>query len=97
MFERGAPPYFDLKDEYQVTKYLNFGGHLLRPEHCPEEIYNLMKRCWMKMKNDRPEFTTIKDDVNSCFKKLQTKDLETPINHDYETPISLAKTKQNMI
>ncbi|XP_022252531.1 discoidin domain-containing receptor 2-like isoform X1 [Limulus polyphemus] len=58
-------PYSDLGDEQVIENvghfYHNDGLHVLpsQPPNCPKEIYDLMRECWQRNDNDRPNFREI--------------------------------------
>ncbi|XP_076320947.1 discoidin domain-containing receptor 2-like isoform X4 [Tachypleus tridentatus] len=58
-------PYSDLNDEQVIENvghfYHNDGQHVLpsQPSNCPKEIYDLMRECWQRNDNDRPNFREI--------------------------------------
>ncbi|XP_022240832.1 discoidin domain-containing receptor 2-like isoform X1 [Limulus polyphemus] len=58
-------PYSDLGDEQVIENvghfYHNDGQHVLpsQPPNCPKEIYDLMRECWQRNDNDRPNFREI--------------------------------------
>ena len=39
-----------------VMSFIKKGGRLERPEHCPEEVYVIMRSCWEEEPRDRPMF-----------------------------------------
>lgn len=39
------------------------------PEQCPEEVYQLMQRCWEYDPHKRPSFSTIHQDLIAIRKK----------------------------
>eukprot|EP00081_Caenorhabditis_elegans_P027931 NP_741858.1 protein KINase [Caenorhabditis elegans] len=55
LFSLGEVPY----GEVQTTELLQThrsGKRLLKPEWCPEEIYDVMRLCWQELPDDRPAF-----------------------------------------
>uniref|UniRef100_A0A1I7V4I5 Protein kinase domain-containing protein n=1 Tax=Caenorhabditis tropicalis TaxID=1561998 RepID=A0A1I7V4I5_9PELO len=55
LFSLGEVPYA----EVQTTELLQThrsGKRLLKPEYCPEEIYDVMRSCWQELPDDRPAF-----------------------------------------
>lgn len=46
------------------------GKRLQRPNHCPNDIYQLMLQCWSYKPQDRPTFPALKDFLcEVCYKK----------------------------
>ncbi|XP_076351976.1 discoidin domain-containing receptor 2-like isoform X4 [Tachypleus tridentatus] len=58
-------PYSDSTDEQVIENvghfYHNDGLHVLpsQPPNCPKEIFDLMRECWQRNDNDRPNFREI--------------------------------------
>ncbi|EFP09724.1 CRE-KIN-9 protein [Caenorhabditis remanei] len=55
LFSLGEVPY----GEVQTTELLQThrsGKRLLKPEYCPDEIYDVMRSCWQELPDDRPAF-----------------------------------------
>lgn len=50
-----SQPYQGLSNE-QVLRYVKDGGVMEAPENCPEQLYDLMRRCWHFKKDLRPTF-----------------------------------------
>ena len=53
-----SQPYQGLSNE-QVLRYVKEGGVMEAPENCPEQLYNLMRRCWQFKPLHRPSFLTL--------------------------------------
>ena len=51
-------PYGHVTHE-DVIEMVNSGKRPSSPDNCPEEIYQLMSRCWSHNPDDRPNFTSI--------------------------------------
>lgn len=43
----------------QVLRYVKDGGVMEAPENCPEQLYDLMRRCWQFRPTNRPSFLTL--------------------------------------
>ena len=67
MFHLGlASPYGDKETMNDVKIYLRNGQRLLKPNLCPESVYDLMKQCWLANHEDRLTFSELKEN----FKQL---------------------------
>ncbi|KAG7216624.1 hypothetical protein INR49_023333 [Caranx melampygus] len=58
IFSHGMQPYYGMGHE-EVIYYVRDGHILSCPEHCPMELYNLMRLCWSTHPSDRPSFSSI--------------------------------------
>ncbi|PRP88137.1 tyrosine-protein kinase Fer-like isoform 2 [Planoprotostelium fungivorum] len=57
IFSLGQVPYFELTANQDVIKYvINDRKILSKPERCPEDIYNVLVKCWSYEPSDRPNF-----------------------------------------
>ena len=43
-----------------MVRILSSGVRLEKPEHCPQDIYNLMRECWNDDPQLRPKFSEIR-------------------------------------
>ncbi|XP_062439475.1 tyrosine-protein kinase Fes/Fps isoform X2 [Rhea pennata] len=67
-FSLGAVPYTNLSNQ-QTREAVEQGVRLDRPEHCPEELYRLMLRCWAYEPRKRPSFSTLHQELTSIRKR----------------------------
>ncbi|XP_017691665.1 PREDICTED: tyrosine-protein kinase Fes/Fps isoform X2 [Lepidothrix coronata] len=67
-FSLGAIPYANLSNQ-QTREAVEQGVRLDRPEQCPEEVYQLMQRCWEYDPHKRPSFSTIHQDLIAIRKR----------------------------
>ncbi|XP_028416730.1 angiopoietin-1 receptor-like [Dendronephthya gigantea] len=51
-------PYPDVSP-YDILEYLHDGERMAKPEHCSNEIFSLMARCWKEVPEERPSFSEI--------------------------------------
>ncbi|KAF7989871.1 hypothetical protein HCN44_008545 [Aphidius gifuensis] len=72
----GQQPY-PAKSNSQVLVYVRNGGRLVKPDNCPETLYNLMQRCWSEA-DTRPSFKNCLDKI-IVLKKNTTDAILTPI------------------
>ncbi|ODN05359.1 Fibroblast growth factor receptor 3 [Orchesella cincta] len=59
IFTYGGCPYPGVSTN-NVFDLLKNGYRMDRPEHCPEDVYELMRTCWEEEPCDRPDFTAIR-------------------------------------
>ncbi|XP_039933145.1 tyrosine-protein kinase Fes/Fps isoform X3 [Hirundo rustica] len=67
-FSLGAVPYANLTNQ-QTREAVEHGMRLDPPEQCPEEVYQLMQRCWEYDPHKRPSFSTIHQDLVAIRKR----------------------------
>ncbi|NXA05057.1 FES kinase, partial [Sapayoa aenigma] len=67
-FSLGAVPYANLSNQ-QTREAVEQGVRLDAPEQCPEEVYQLMQRCWEYDPRKRPSFSTIHQDLTAIRKR----------------------------
>uniref|UniRef100_A0A8D2MMN3 Tyrosine-protein kinase n=1 Tax=Zonotrichia albicollis TaxID=44394 RepID=A0A8D2MMN3_ZONAL len=67
-FSLGAVPYANLSNQ-QTREAVEHGLRLDPPEQCPEEVYQLMQRCWEYDPHKRPNFCTIHQDLVAIRKR----------------------------
>jgi len=60
LFSFGLTPYEGLSFAETFQK-IQSGYRLPKPEYCPQEVYDLMLRCWSKNPDSRPNFEEIFD------------------------------------
>ncbi|VDN05136.1 unnamed protein product [Thelazia callipaeda] len=58
LFSFGEIPY-TLFQASDILEFLDSGGRLSQPDHCPNEIYRIMLQCWQHEPKLRPMFTEI--------------------------------------
>lgn len=68
IFTLGQRPYQD-RDNIVIANYVCNGGRLEKPDTAPDELYDLMMRCWSNQPSDRPSFAYCLD------KLLEVKDM----------------------
>ncbi|NXI75373.1 FES kinase, partial [Rhipidura dahli] len=67
-FSLGAVPYANLSNQ-QTREAVEHGTRLDPPEQCPEEVYQLMQRCWEYDPCKRPSFSTIHQELIAIRKR----------------------------
>ncbi|KAG8575402.1 hypothetical protein GDO81_009542 [Engystomops pustulosus] len=67
-FSLGAVPYTSMSNQ-QTREAIEQGIRLPAPDMCPDDIYNLMLRCWEYDARKRPNFGTVHQELISIRKK----------------------------
>lgn len=49
-----------------------------RPEHCPEELYNIMTRCWKNRPEERPTFEYIQSVLEDFYTATESQYQQQP-------------------
>ena len=63
----GSRPYQGISIDTLVTRLEN-GHRLDKPEHCPDDVYNLMYSCWNANKYKRPKFSDIVKEMTELIR-----------------------------
>ncbi|KAL5011108.1 hypothetical protein ScPMuIL_013413 [Solemya velum] len=64
----GQQPY-PARTNIEVLHFVRSGGRLDRPESCPEELYQLMCKCWSYASEDRPAFSYFLQQLENFHQK----------------------------
>uniref|UniRef100_A0A4X1UGB8 Tyrosine-protein kinase n=2 Tax=Sus scrofa TaxID=9823 RepID=A0A4X1UGB8_PIG len=67
-FSLGASPYPNLSNQ-QTREFVEKGGRLPCPELCPDAVFRLMEQCWAYEPGQRPNFSTIYQELQSIRKR----------------------------
>uniref|UniRef100_A0A914P2H6 Protein kinase domain-containing protein n=1 Tax=Panagrolaimus davidi TaxID=227884 RepID=A0A914P2H6_9BILA len=70
MFERGRDLY-DGMGLVALRTFLYDGGRLAQPTNCPDELYQIMKRCWNRHPENRPNFDVLQIDIKNVFEQIK--------------------------
>ncbi|RWS12104.1 hepatocyte growth factor receptor-like protein, partial [Dinothrombium tinctorium] len=70
LMTRGVTPYPEV-DNWDILNYLKQGFRMLRPEFCPELLYQIMLRCWDENPKRRPTFAMLVVEVKDVITKLE--------------------------
>ncbi|XP_051970710.1 activated CDC42 kinase 1-like [Xyrauchen texanus] len=61
MFTHGQEPWVGLNGSQILHKIDREGERLIKPEDCPQDIYNVVLQCWSPKPEDRPTFVSLRD------------------------------------
>ena len=70
LFSRGKVPYPGLNNEQVMEKVTN-GYRMTKPQDCPDEVYDLMMKCWDKNPKNRPSFEVLYKEIYKLWGKLK--------------------------
>ncbi|KAK1337377.1 LOW QUALITY PROTEIN: hypothetical protein QTO34_002003 [Cnephaeus nilssonii] len=62
----------------EVIRALERGYRMPRPEHCPEELYNIMTRCWKNRPEERPTFEYIQSVLDDFYTATESQYQQQP-------------------
>lgn len=74
IFSHGKVPYEQL-DTDTIKENKAQGIHLEKPDTCPDDVYDLMKDCWILNPDNRPQFQTIFERMHHITEQM----LLTPV------------------
>ncbi|XP_070574898.1 tyrosine-protein kinase receptor Tie-1-like [Ptychodera flava] len=66
----GATPYGHIASSREVSDKLRKGYRMLKPEHCNQQIYDVMLKCWKKDPNERPMFPELCSDFRNMVNDI---------------------------
>ena len=59
-------------NEYFLTRYLQSGRRLRKPEYCPPQLYDIMLQCWIIEEEDRPDFSELTLKIQAIYDSFQS-------------------------
>nr|XP_035949127.1 tyrosine-protein kinase HCK isoform X2 [Halichoerus grypus] len=62
----------------EVIRALERGYRMPRPEHCPEELYKMMTRCWKNRPEERPTFEYIQSVLDDFYTATESQYQQQP-------------------
>ncbi|XP_065209242.1 plexin-A4-like [Planococcus citri] len=63
----GTVPYLAYDDAEKLIQDIKAGYRMNKPDDCPEMLYCLMRKCWNYLPKDRPNFTTIVQELDAIL------------------------------
>lgn len=73
----GRIPYPGMSNP-EVIRSLERGYRMPRPEHCPEELYDIMMRCWKNRPEERPTFEYIQSVLDDFYTATESQYQQQP-------------------
>ncbi|OBS78002.1 hypothetical protein A6R68_19611 [Neotoma lepida] len=73
----GRIPYPGMSNP-EVIRALEHGYRMPRPEHCPEELYSIMTRCWKNRPEERPTFEYIQSVLDDFYTATESQYQQQP-------------------
>uniref|UniRef100_A0A8C1SA81 Activated CDC42 kinase 1 n=1 Tax=Cyprinus carpio TaxID=7962 RepID=A0A8C1SA81_CYPCA len=83
MFTHGQEPWVGLNGSQILHKIDREGERLIKPEDCPQDIYNVMLQGWSPKPEDRPTFVSLRDFL------VETMPTEMRALQDFDEPDKL--------
>lgn len=69
IFSFAMQPYYGMIHE-EVIKFIKEGNVLNCPDNCPPAVYQLMRSCWHRKPNHRPQFKAIHKALCGMYDEL---------------------------
>ncbi|XP_045077177.1 activated CDC42 kinase 1-like isoform X4 [Coregonus clupeaformis] len=91
MFTHGQEPWLGLNGSQILHKVDVEGERLVKPDDCPQDVYNVMLQTWSPQPDDRPTFTALRDFL------LETMPTDMRALQDFEEPDKLQITMNDII
>ncbi|KAM9694396.1 tyrosine-protein kinase Fer isoform 3-T11 [Trichechus inunguis] len=56
--------------KWTAPEALNYGYRMSAPQHCPEDVFKIMLKCWDYKPENRPKFTDLQKELTTIKKKM---------------------------
>lgn len=67
----GALPFSELGEDEEVCEHVvHARGGLMRPERCPEGVFEVMSSCWERERGERPTYGRLLSDIARCAESV---------------------------
>ncbi|KAK2177090.1 hypothetical protein NP493_619g04032 [Ridgeia piscesae] len=70
LMTRGVCPYPEV-DSWDIVKYLKSGRRMPQPSYCPDELYDVMLKCWDADSKIRPRFEDLIHIINEIILNIE--------------------------
>uniref|UniRef100_H3CXQ8 Tyrosine kinase, non-receptor, 1 n=1 Tax=Tetraodon nigroviridis TaxID=99883 RepID=H3CXQ8_TETNG len=91
MFTYCEEPWFGLSGRQILWRVEREGERLEKPPDCPQELYAVMRKCWMCNPHDRPNFTQL----GTLVAEAKPKEVQT--TRDFSEPRKLALAANDLV
>ncbi|KAJ8418968.1 hypothetical protein AAFF_G00004670 [Aldrovandia affinis] len=71
-FSFGGKPYKKMKGP-EVTGFIESGKRMDCPAGCPDQMYTLMKDCWIYKHEERPDFAKVEEQMRTYYYSISKK------------------------
>lgn len=72
VFTFGYLPYYDLKGDQVIFNVVHGAIRLQCPDKCPQEVYELMKKCWLTSPTERIKAAQLETELQDLVKAYET-------------------------
>ena len=69
-------PYPDIPKNKDVISFVLNGGIMEKPADCPQNVYDVMKKCWAFKEEDRPNFVKLLEELLALSQESENADME---------------------
>uniref|UniRef100_A0A1A8UQB2 Platelet-derived growth factor receptor alpha n=1 Tax=Nothobranchius furzeri TaxID=105023 RepID=A0A1A8UQB2_NOTFU len=82
IFSLGGTPYPGMVVDSSFYNKIKSGYRMSKPEHAPDDVYEMMMKCWNSEPDKRPSFMGLSESVASLLPSSYKKHYEK-VNHDF--------------
>ncbi|XP_070395536.1 hepatocyte growth factor receptor-like [Dermacentor albipictus] len=72
LITRGVTPYPEV-DNWDIVDFLKQGRRMRQPSFCPDELYDIMLKCWQEDPKKRPSFAKLVTEIPNLVAHLEKK------------------------
>ncbi|XP_075553638.1 hepatocyte growth factor receptor-like [Dermacentor variabilis] len=72
LITRGVTPYPEV-DNWDIVDFLKQGRRMRQPSFCPDELYDIMLKCWQEDPKRRPSFAKLVTEIPNLVARLEKK------------------------
>ncbi|XP_037627127.1 platelet-derived growth factor receptor alpha [Sebastes umbrosus] len=82
IFSLGGTPYPGMVVDSSFYNKIKSGYRMSKPEHAPQDVYEMMMKCWNSEQEKRPTFLGLSDTVSSLLPSSYKRHYER-VNHEF--------------